>query len=100
MRILCVDVDNLRPDRLGCYGDHRDTSPPIDALARDAVRFDACSVTDTSCLPSRTAAQPFVEGPTRGFRDRCGATGWLAALRQAGYHEVDDLSPGIGPLGV
>ncbi|HEX5501772.1 MAG TPA: sulfatase [Thermomicrobiales bacterium] len=104
MRILYIDVDSLRPDHLGCYGYHRDTSPAIDALARDAVRFDQCYVTDAPCLPSRTAlwsgrcgfhtgvvghggtaAQPFVEGPARGFRDRFGATGWLAALRQAGY---------------
>jgi choline-sulfatase len=107
MRILYIDIDSLRPDNLGCYGYGRDTSPNIDALARDAVRFDECYVTDAPCLPSRTAlwsgrngfhtgvvghggtaAQPFVEGPTRGFRDRFGTTGWLAALRQAGFHTV------------
>jgi arylsulfatase len=32
-------VDTLRADHVGSYGHHRETSPAIDALARDAVRF-------------------------------------------------------------
>jgi arylsulfatase A-like enzyme len=38
--VLLISVDTLRPDRLGCYGHDRNTSPTIDALARDGVRFD------------------------------------------------------------
>lgn len=104
MRVLYIDIDSLRPDHLGCYGCGRNTSPNIDAIARDAVRFDGCYTSDAPCLPSRTAlwsgrfgfrtgvvghggtaAQPFVEGRTRGFRDRFGTTGWMAALRAAGF---------------
>src|SRR5690348_17221940 len=100
MRVLYIDIDSLRPDHLSCYGYHRNTSPNIDALAHRAVRFERCYITDAPCLPSRTAlwggragyrtgvvghggttAAPFVEGPTRGFRDRFGTTGWMAALR-------------------
>ena len=88
MRIIYIDIDCLRPDHLGCYGYHRDTSPTIDRLAAGGVRFENCYVPDAPCLPSRsalwsgrcgfhtgvvghggTAADPFVEGPTRGFRD-------------------------------
>jgi arylsulfatase A-like enzyme len=49
MRILYIDIDSLRPDHLGCYGYHRNTSPNIDALARESVRFDNLYV----CGPRR-----------------------------------------------
>ena len=107
MRILYIDIDTLRPDHLGCYGYHRDTSPNIDALAERAARFDNCYVTDAPCLPSRaalwsgrcgfhtgvvghggTAADPFIEGPSRGFRDLFWATCWMTALRRAGFRTV------------
>ena len=55
MRILYVDVDSLRPDHLSCYGYGRETSPTIDAVAAEGVRFDRCYASDTPCLPSRTA---------------------------------------------
>ncbi len=111
MRILYVDIDSLRPDHLGCYGYHRNTSPNIDALAERAARFDNCYVSDAPCLPSRTAlwsgrngfhtgvvnhggtaAQPFVEGAERGFGDSFGATSWTSALRQAGF-KTASVSP-------
>ena len=55
MRVLVIDVDSLRPDHLGCYGYERDTSPTIDDLASQGVRYDRCFASDTPCLPSRTA---------------------------------------------
>lgn len=55
MRILYIDIDTLRPDHLGCYGYHRETSPNIDRLAAAGVRFDNCYVSDSPCLPSRAA---------------------------------------------
>ncbi|HEV2294026.1 MAG TPA: sulfatase [Tepidisphaeraceae bacterium] len=103
MRILYLDIDSLRPDHLGCYGYRRDTSPNIDRLALDAVRFDNCYVTDAPCLPSRTAlwsgrfgihngvvnhggvaSEPLIEGPSRGFQSTLGMTSWMACLRAAG----------------
>jgi len=55
MRVLIIDIDSLRPDHLGCYGYERDTSPTIDTLASEGVRFERCYASDTPCLPSRTA---------------------------------------------
>lgn len=105
MRILHIDVDSLRPDHLGAYGYSRDTSPNIDALARDAFVFTKVYASDVPCLPSRTAlwsgrfgyhtgvanhggvaAQPRIEGASRGFRDQFWFTGWMAALRKLGCH--------------
>lgn len=107
MRILYIDIDTLRPDHLGCYGYHRNTSPNLDALAQQGVRFENCYATDVPCMPSRTAlwsgrfgfhtgavnhggtaGDPFIEGPVRGFRDQFDATSWMSALRRAGFRTV------------
>jgi choline-sulfatase len=107
MRILYIDIDTLRPDHLGCYGYHRHTSPNIDALAERGVTFENCYNSDAPCLPSRsalwsgrcgfhtgvvghggTAADPFIEGTSRGFRDVFDATSWTSALRRTGLHTV------------
>lgn len=103
MRILYIDIDSLRPDHLGCYGYHRSTSPNIDAVARQGLRFDNFYATDTPCLPSRTAlfsgrfgtatgvvnhggvrADIRVEGPGRGFRSRSTTETLAQRLRDAG----------------
>lgn len=55
MRILYLDIDTTRPDHLGCYGYHRNTSPNIDRIAAEGIRFDNCYVSDAPCLPSRSA---------------------------------------------
>jgi arylsulfatase A-like enzyme len=38
--VLLVSIDSLRADHLGSYGYARDTSPTIDALAREGVLFE------------------------------------------------------------
>jgi len=107
MRILFIDIDTLRPDHLSCYGYHRNTSPNIDRIAAQGVRFENCYVTDAPCLPSRSglwsgrtgfhtgvinhggvAADPYIQGPDRGFRDIYDATGWIPTLRRLGLHTV------------
>ena len=55
MRIVYIDIDTLRPDHLGCYGYHRNTSPNIDQIAREGARFDNYYTSDAPCLPSRAA---------------------------------------------
>lgn len=89
MRILSLDLDTLRPDHLGCYGYHRNTSPNIDAIAAQGARFNHYHCSDAPCLPSRaalmtgrfgihsgvvghggTAADLRREGAPRGFVDR------------------------------
>ncbi len=49
-----VGVDTLRPDHLGCYGYHRNTSPNIDALAERSVVFDRAVAAGIPTTPSFT----------------------------------------------
>jgi len=55
MKIVYFDIDTLRPDRLGCYGYHRNTSPHIDSIAAEGIRCNNYYTSDAPCLPSRTA---------------------------------------------
>ena len=38
--VVLVLLDTVRADRLGCYGHERPTSPHLDALAAQGVRFE------------------------------------------------------------
>ncbi|MDO8682583.1 MAG: sulfatase [Armatimonadota bacterium] len=107
MRVLYIDIDTLRPDHLGCYGYHRNTSPNIDKIAEQGVRFDHCHASDVPCLPSRTAlctgqfgihngvinhggvaADLFIEGPDRGFRTILDSTSWAGCMKRLGLKTV------------
>ncbi|RMH80731.1 MAG: sulfatase [Actinomyces sp.] len=105
MRLLFIDIDTLRPDHLGCHGYHRATSPNIDALAADGVRFERVYASDVPCLPSRTAlitgrtgirngvvnhgglaADLRPDGPDRGFVSTTARDSWASCLYHAGWH--------------
>jgi arylsulfatase A-like enzyme len=40
LNVVLIGVDTLRPDHLGCYGYPRSTSPNVDRLADQGVRFE------------------------------------------------------------
>ncbi len=42
--VLLITIDTLRADHLSCYGYPRATSPALDRLASEGVRFDQASV--------------------------------------------------------
>lgn len=111
MRILYLDIDSLRPDHLSCYGYHRQTSPNIDAVAAAGVRFANYYVSDSPCLPSRTAfflsqfgirtgvinhggvyADLPVQGPERGFRSAFAENTLASVVRRLGYRTAS-ISP-------
>ncbi len=103
MRLIYFDIDTLRADHLGCYGYHRPTSPTIDALAAEGLRFDGVHASDTPCLPSRSAlssgqfgirngsinhggpsTDPFPEGRDRQFQTALARHSWMNPLREIG----------------
>jgi arylsulfatase A-like enzyme len=112
MRILYIDIDALRPDHLGCYGYHRSTSPNIDAIAEKGMRMNKVYCSDAPCLPSRTAlytgmfgihsgvvghggtaADPRIEGPGRGFRDRIESDALATRLHEGAGMHAAQISP-------
>jgi len=50
--VLVFSVDTLRADHLGCYGYRRDTSPHVDALAKEGVLFERVVAPAPWTLPS------------------------------------------------
>jgi arylsulfatase A-like enzyme len=51
MNILMILEDALRPDHLGCYGYPKNTSPNIDRLASEGVRFENCIAVSSHTFP-------------------------------------------------
>jgi len=111
MRLVYIDIDTLRADHLGCYGYHRNTSPNIDQIATQGVRFDNCFNSDAPCLPSRagmwmgrhgihtgvinhggTDADPMREGRDRGFKSSDRYDHWPMVMEKAGKYTVS-VSP-------
>lgn len=82
MRILFIDVDSLRPDHLGCYGYHRNTSPNIDKIAERGVRFTNYYTSDAPCLPSRTALTTGKFGIRNGIVNHGGEASKLRVSEQ------------------
>ncbi len=105
MRILYIDLDACSPSHLSCYGYPRQTSPTIDAIARQGLRCTNTYCCDAPCLPSRTAfyqgrfgiqtgvvghggtaADPKRQGPGRAFRSVYEEQSFPRELQKAGYH--------------
>ena len=54
MNVLLVVIDCLRADHVGAYGYSRPTTPYLDALAAEGIRFDSAYANGTWTKPSIT----------------------------------------------
>ncbi|MCL2096945.1 MAG: sulfatase [Oscillospiraceae bacterium] len=107
MRVLYLDIDTLRPDHMGCYGYPRNTTPNIDEICGDGIRFEQFYCADAPCLPSRaglisgmfgirngavghggTAADRRLTGRNRGFADISDRDNFVNIFRKAGMKTV------------
>ena len=105
MKILFIDIDTLRPDHMGCYGYSRNTTPNMDKIAADGIRFDNYYCSDAPCLPSRaalvsgkfgihngavghggTCADMRLTGAERGFNDQHDRSNFNFIFRNANLH--------------
>jgi arylsulfatase A-like enzyme len=61
--VVLITLDTTRADHIGCYGYQYDTSPRIDQIADDGVRFDFAiaqsSETPISCASQLTGTYPY-----------------------------------------
>ena len=53
--VLLITLDTTRFDHLGCYGYGRPTSPEIDLLARESLRFERVYSTSSWTLPAHAS---------------------------------------------
>jgi len=53
--VFLIVVDTLRADHLGCYGYSRNTSPHLDALAKESILFKNATAQSTWTKPSVTS---------------------------------------------
>lgn len=105
MRVLFIDIDTLRPDHMSCYGYDRLTTPNMDKVCEEGVRFDQYYCSDAPCLPSRaalvsgmfgirngavshggTAGDRRLTGETRDFRDAQDTYNFHNIFRRAGMY--------------
>ena len=95
--ILFIMVDTLRADHVGCYGYKRATTPTIDAVAAEGVRFPEMVAAAPWTMPSLatmlTGVSPVehrIVGPTNLISDRL--TTLAAELKTAGYQTAGVIS--------
>ncbi len=100
-----LDIDTLRPDHMSCYGYHRQTTPNMDRVCAEGIRFDRYYCSDAPCLPSRaalvsgmfgirngavghgsTAGDRRLTGPRRDFTDQVDDENFHNIFRRAGMY--------------
>jgi len=91
--ILFIMIDTLRADHVGCYGYGKPTTPSIDRLAREGVRFPSLYTAGPWTMPSVmtmfTSLYPTVHGAT-GYQHRASlkVTTLAEHLKRLGYRRT------------
>lgn len=88
--VLLVTIDTLRPDHLSGYGYERQTSPNLDRLMAEGVRFTQARTVVALTCPALTSMvttlDPHEHGSTRnGLRSRAGLPSFPKILARRGY---------------
>jgi arylsulfatase A-like enzyme len=88
--VFIIAVDTLRADHLRCYGYPRNTSPNIDELALDSIKFNKCYTPSPLTTPAfasvLTSLPPFKHGAKRNGLSIFDQIGTLPQLlREQGY---------------
>ncbi len=96
--ILWVTIEDTSPQFIGCYGNKNASTPVIDKLAEDGVRFTNAFSTGTVCSPSRTAIITGVKTYKTGtgnHRSKYPVPGFIKGfpfyLQQLGYYTTNNV---------
>ncbi|MFH1338661.1 MAG: sulfatase-like hydrolase/transferase [Candidatus Omnitrophota bacterium] len=95
LNVFLISVDSLRPDHLSCYGYPRPTTPTLDSLVREGIKFTQAVSTAPWTSPSLISLLTSTYPPVHGVDGRAkslpeGIPTPVKKLKQAGY-----LVPGI-----
>ena len=91
LSIVLITLDTLRADRLGCYGFPGNSTPNLDALAKEGVLFEQATSTVPLTLPSHASILTGLLPPHHGVRDNGGVplpdsrTTLAERFQKAGY---------------
>lgn len=95
--ILWITAEDMSPT-LGCYGDEYATTPHIDALARESVRYTHAFATAPVCSPSRACLINGCIAVAQGTHPMRSTfpipepmIGFPARLRAAGYYTSNNV---------
>ena len=91
--VLIVSIDTLRADHVSAYGYSRATTPNLDDLIADGVRFDRARtiepLTGPALVSMLTSIHPHEHGASRnGLRMRPGLASLPKAMQANGYRTV------------
>ena len=95
--IVFISIDTLRADRMGLYGNRRDTSPVIDEYARNSIVYRNALSQAPWTLPSTasfvTSLYPSQHGAIKiGRRLNTDVDTIAEVLHDAGYHTIGVVS--------
>ncbi len=65
--VILISLDTLRADHLSCYGYARDTSPNLDAFARDALLFENVYTSANNTGPAHMTMMTGLRPPVHGI---------------------------------
>lgn len=85
--VLVITIDSLRADHVGCYGYDRATTPHLDALAAEGVRFDDAYTHAPFTAPSHASLLTSLNIKTHGVH------AWAEALSDTAHNLAERLGP-------
>ena len=96
--ILWITIEDTSPQFIGCYGNENASTPNIDKLAKEGIRFTNAFATGTVCSASRSAlitGVPTYKTGTGNHRSTHTIPSFMKGfpyfLKEAGYYTSNNV---------